>query len=480
MMEKEITYTPSQQEAISQLLNFIDSVEDKVFILKGYAGTGKTTLVKELIRILKGKEKSFYLLASTGRAAKILSNITESPAETVHSKIYTYQDFNQDIEAIIQKRELAKTDQPEQLYLQFIMHPISERNSDQKMERYYIIDESSMISDMEEKEITQALFGSGRLLKDLLTYDSKGKFIFVGDVCQLPPINQTFSPALSVEYFHAEYQMKAQGVELTEIVRQEKTNDIVKASHKIRALYANCPTVKWGKFPLRGCNNIKIFPDQASLLQDYVKRIKQDGYNNATFICRTNRICDTLTSLIRPFMGLTMPTLQVGDLLLVTQNNYISGLMNGDLVEIVSLGQRTRKAKLTFIHVEIKELVTQKIYSQLLIEEILYQSQTNLTQEQQKELFIDFYLRMKAQEIKQKSDTFNTLMIKDIYLNALRAVFGFALTCHKAQGGEWEHVYLDLPSKFAYMPGAATYQWLYTAMTRAKKQLYITEGFWLI
>jgi ATP-dependent exoDNAse (exonuclease V) alpha subunit len=476
MMEKEITYTPSQQAAISQLLGFIDSVENKVFILKGYAGTGKTTLVKELIRILKDKKKSFYLLASTGRAAKILSNITKYPAETVHSKIYTYQDFNQDIEAIVQKRKVTKTDQSGQLCLQFALNPISES----KTERYYIIDEASMISDKAEKDIIQALFGSGRLLKDLLTYDSNGKFIFVGDVCQLPPINQTFSPGLSVAYFHEEYQMKAQGVELTEIVRQEKTNDIVKTSHKIRTLYANCPPVKWGKFPLRGCNNIKIFPDQATLLQDYVKRIKQGGYNNATFICRSNRICDTLTSLIRPFMGLTMPTLQKGDLLLITQNNYISGLMNGDLVEIISLGTRQRKANLTFIHVEVKELVTQKIYSQLLIEEIIYQSQTNLTQEQQKELFIDFYLRMRAKGIKQKSGVFKDLMMRDIYLNALRAVFGFALTCHKAQGGEWEHVYLDLPSKFALMPDTTTYQWLYTAMTRAKKQLYITEGFWLI
>jgi ATP-dependent exoDNAse (exonuclease V) alpha subunit len=486
-MTESFEFTEGQKRAISQLEEFIDSTYLKVFILKGYAGTGKTTLVKEFIKILKGQNKSFKLLASTGRAAKILSNMTEYPASTVHSEIYTYKDFNLDLENVAKDRTLKKTDNHGQLYIEFSLVTVPRNDR----VHYYIVDESSMIGDRKEKVAIQALFGSGRLLSDLLTYDPEGKFIFVGDVCQLPPVDETFSPALSNEYFQSERKIKCSHVELTEIVRQDNANDIILASQKIRKLYASCPSIKWAKFPFRGCKNITIISDQVSMLTDYVKRIKQEGYNKTTLICRSNKSCDTLTSLIRPSLGLVQPTLQKGDLLLITQNNYISGLMNGDLVEVMSAGVRTERAHLTFLEISMKEIVTQKVYSQLLIENILYQNNTNLTQEQQKELYMDYYDRMYRKGIIYKKNPktekelldkqrFEDGMRKDVYLNALRAVFGFAVTCHKAQGGEWEHVYLDIPRNLPFNPQQETYQWLYTAMTRAKEQLYVTEGFWLI
>jgi ATP-dependent exoDNAse (exonuclease V) alpha subunit len=486
-MTEVFEFTKSQKTAISRLQKFIDSEQSRIFILKGYAGTGKTTLVKELIKILKGRKKSFKLLASTGRAAKILSNVTKYPASTVHSEIYMYKDFNLDLENVAKERALKNRDNHGQLYIEFELVTVSTNDT----VHFYIVDESSMVGDKKEKIAIQALFGSGRLLSDLLAYDATGKFIFVGDICQLPPVNETFSPALSVEHFQNERKVECLHVELTEIVRQDNANDIILASQKIRKLYASCPPVKWAKFPFRGCKNITVFSDQASMLNDYVKRIKQKGYNIATLICRSNKSCDTLTSLIRPALGLPQPTLQKGDLLLVTQNNYISNLMNGDLVEVISVGVREARAHLTFLKIEVKEIVTQKVYSQLLIENILYQNQTNLTQDQQKELFMDYYDRMykrgiiykkKPKTPKENSDRrlFEEGMRKDVYLNALRAVFGFALTCHKAQGGEWEHVYLDIPRSFPLNPRQETYQWLYTAMTRAKKQLYVVDGFWLI
>ena len=475
-MEKTIfKFTPSQQRALEKLNEFIVSASEKVFILKGYAGTGKTTLVKEIIRLFQKKELPFVLMASTGRAAKILSNVTGCKTTTVHSAIYKYKDFNRNLEKIAEEREKFKADKTGQLFLQFELIPLPEGNK----KRFYIIDEASMVGDKEDKTASQALFGSGKLLNDLLRYDTNGKFIFVGDVCQLPPINEEISPALNEKYFREKYNASPKCMELTEIVRQENTNDIITASHKIRKLYAAPPQVKWGKFPLRNCRNIKIFPDQASMLSDYVNRIKKDGYNKATLICRSNKLCDTVTSLIRPALGLIQPKMQKGDLLLIMQNNLISGLMNGDLVEVMSVGIPKSRANLSFIQVEMKELFTQKVYSQLMIEEILYHNQTNLTQEQQKELFMDYYLRMRRLGLRQEDAEFREKMWTDIYLNALRAVFGFALTCHKSQGGEWEYVYLDIPRNLPFYPTAETYQWLYTAMTRAKTQLYITEGFWL-
>jgi len=468
-------FTLSQQRALEQLNEFVTSASSKVFILKGYAGTGKTTLVREIIRLLKEKELSIILMASTGRAAKILSNITRHAATTVHSAIYEYKDFNQNLEEIAKERQKFKMDKSGQLYLQFELSSLPESDK----QHFYIIDEASMVGNEKDKSATQAFFGSGQLLDDLLHYDPKGKFLFVGDICQLPPVNEEISPALSEDYFRNRFDVLAKCAELTEIVRQDDTNDIIIASHKIRKLYANPPKTKWGKFPLRSCRNIKIFNDQASMLNNYVNRLKTDGYNKSTLICRTNKSCDAITSLIRPALGLTQPKMQKGDLLLITQNNLISGLMNGDLVEVVSVGTQKFRANLSFVHVEIKELFTQKVYSQLMIEEILYNNQTNLTQEQQKELFIDYYIRMRERGIRQKDFLFKEKMRTDIYLNALRVVFGFALTCHKSQGGEWEHVYLDIPRSFPLNPTKETYQWLYTAMTRAKTQLYISEGFWL-
>jgi len=470
-----INFTPSQQRALELLNEFIASVSAKVFILKGYAGTGKTTMVGEIIRLLIKIELPIILMASTGRAAKILSNVTGFAATTIHSKIYEYKDFNGDLEVIAEERERLKTDKSGQLFLLFELSSIPESTK----QHYYIIDEASMVGNEKDRSAAQALFGSGQLLDDLFHYDPKGKFIFVGDICQLPPVNEEISPALNEEYFRKRYGVSTKCAELTEIVRQENTNDIIVASHKIRKLYVNPPQTKWGKFPLRGCRNIKIFNDQASMLNDYVNRLKKEGYNKATLICRTNKSCDTLTSLIRPALGLTHHKMQTGDLLLITQNNLISGLMNGDLVEVVNVGGQQFRANLSFVHVEIKELFTQKVYSQLMIEEILYNNQTNLTQEQQKELFIDYYIRMRERGIKQKDPLFRDRMRTDVYLNALRAVFGFVLTCHKSQGGEWEHVYLDIPRSFPLNPKKETYQWLYTAMTRAKTQLYISEGFWL-
>lgn len=197
-----------------------------------------------------------------------------------------------------------------------------------------------------------------------------------------------------------------------------------------------------------------------------------------------------------------MPTLSKGDLLLVTQNNLISGLLNGDLVEVEEIGRREKRAGLTFLYVSVKELQSRKVYSQYLIEEILYTNRTNLSQEQQKTLFIDYYYRMKEkfdarnskskqagrpsnqeEEKKQKiqnTEEFRDGLQKDPYLNALRAVYGFALTCHKAQGGEWDYVYLDIPRYFSNQAKPYVYQWIYTAMTRAKKELYLVDDFWVI
>ena len=154
--------------------------------------------------------------------------------------------------------------------------------------------------------------------------------------------------------------------------------------------------------------------------------------------------------------------------------------MNGDQVIVKDVVYSERRANLTFLHVTVEELQTKNTYSQLLIAEILYQNATNLSQSQQKDLLIDFYLRMKEKGIKQHTNEFNKMMLMDPYLNALRTVYGYALTCHKAQGGEWDHVYLDIPRHLPGIQKPYVYQWIYTAMTRARKELYVVDDFWIM
>lgn len=471
----KITLTPTQQRVLDHMLRFIDSSQ-QVFILTGYAGTGKTTMMNAFVAELVKRDVQHILMASTGRAAKILSNRANCKATTVHSNIYTFNDFNRDIGKMaeqLEKQQLMESDG--QLLLQFT--PMSIEPTAQK--HVYIIDEASMISDEEDRNPTQALFGSGRVLHDLLTYDPSGKFLFVGDECQLPPIGQPFSPALSPQYFREKFNIEAVHYQLTQIMRQQSDNDIIVAANKIRQLYQDPPLVKWGKFPLRNRKHVRLYPSQLQLLNAYIRNIKDNGFNSATLICGTNRLCLSLTNLIRPSLGFNQPVLMPGELLLVTQNNCLSGLMNGDLVKVLQLGTRKRRAGLTFLEVEVEELFTHRVVKQMLIEDILYSALPNLKQYDQQALFIDYYHRMKDRRISHKSQVFKDFMLTDPYLNAIRAVFGYALTCHKAQGGEWKDVYLDIPRKFSFETSKPEYQWVYTAVTRAADQLHIVDDFFI-
>lgn len=398
--KSKLKLTANQQQVFDSLIEFIRDKSAKIFILCGYAGTGKTTMMKALIDELQRRNLPFSLLASTGRASKILSNATGYTASTVHSQIYKFDDLNQNMDNLVAQREKTGVDKSGQLLLNFYLAPVDEYTGESQ---YYIVDEASMISDVAEKNATQACFGSGKLLADLLVFDRKGKFVFVGDVCQLPPVLQTQSPALSSGYIKREYALPVVKFELTEIVRQNRDNDLISSAQKMRDLYMHPPVCTWGKFPLSGYEHILLYPSQEALLKAYIDKIKEKGYNKVTMITQSNRACVSLTNLIRPVLGMTSPKIEVGDLLLVTQNNYISGLMNGDMVVIKEIGKRREVAGLTFVYVKVQELFTEKEYAQLMIENIVYSSMINLTQVEQKELFVDFFLRMRRKGIKQKS-----------------------------------------------------------------------------
>lgn len=482
----EIKLTTSQEIVLNQILDFVNNSNDRVFILKGYAGTGKTTLMRFLIQELEKVKKDYRLLASTGRAAKVLANLSNrnGSTSTIHSMVYSFDGLSKEYD----EKEEPVVDKDGQLFLVFAPSKLNEAD---EPETVYIIDEASMISDVENKNVTQAKFGEGRLLKELLDYDSRegSKFIFVGDPCQLPPIEEYYSPALIRDYYYDIFGMVAQEAQLTEIMRQKGASGIIDASKQIRGLYSKAPDEKlvygnqrlWGFLPFRQYHDIQLHPNLEAMTNDYVDKIKTSGLNSAVCICRSNNACSQLSANIRSKLGFPYGRVQEDDLLMVIQNNMPTGLMNGDMVTIEELGPATQsRAGLTFREVTVKELFTKKTIKTLMIEEIVNQSRLNLDSAQQQALFIDFIMRMRDMGITQKDPRrFNHAMINDPYLNALRCVYGYAITCHKSQGGEWEDVYVHVPRNITLNPTKETYQWIYTAMTRAKKTLHMVDDFFI-
>ena len=493
-MLPDITLTPGQTKVLDQLQAFVDS-EDRLFVLKGYAGTGKTTLIRFVINYLKEKKILYQLLATTGRAAKILKDYTGFETSTIHHLIYKFRDLNQDLSDInVDNPETDKTGQ-----LMLVFEPVSTQNY--TTPTIYIIDESSMMSDSPSLLQTQALFGDGHLLHELIDYDPnpKSKFIFVGDPCQLPPITSTTSPALDSNYLRTTFQCGVQETELTQIMRQNDANDITTTAGRLRQMYQNAPFEEgvyggqkvWGrKLPLAGRNNINLHNSKADMLEHYFQVMEQKGRENVIYICRQNKTCYQMSLLIRQRLGFC-DTVNVGDFLMVIQNQQTTGLMNGDMVEVISFNGGCRKTlpitsknqsytNLRFFEATVKEVFSGIERTTLILVNTLEQN-SNLNSDQQTGLFIDFAIRMKKRGITQKNNPkeFSNELQRDPYLNALRVSYGYAITCHKAQGGEWDDVFIDMPGNMTLCPTKGKFQWIYTALTRAKKTAHFVEGWYI-
>lgn len=273
----KIELTTSQDNVLRKILDFVNNSNDRIFILKGYAGTGKTTLMRFLIQKLEENKKDYRLLASTGRAAKVLANLSNrnGSTSTIHSMVYSFNGLSKEFD----EKEKPVVDKDGQLFLVFAPSKLDES---EVPETIYIIDEASMVSDVITKNVTQAKFGEGRLLKELLDYDTRpgSKFIFVGDPCQLPPIEEYYSPALMKDYYQQTFGMNAQEAQLTEIMRQKGSSGIIDASKQIRGLYNQAPNDinvygsqrLWGFLPFRQYREIQLHSNLESMTNDYVNK----------------------------------------------------------------------------------------------------------------------------------------------------------------------------------------------------------------
>ena len=482
----QLPLTDQQKKVFKALCDFVQNPCGKIFILRGYAGTGKTTLIGGFIKKLNEEAENtncpFQVLASTGRAAKILSDKTDAEVKTIHSLVYKYTDLSDDVDKYLEETGNTSeqvTDAKGQFLLVFEPQTyLGER----KM--LYIADEASMVSDKKNPSTSNAVFGEGDLLGDLFRYDKKGKYIFVGDPCQLPPVNQKESPALEPDYLRNRYKMNVEVYTLTEILRQKEDNDILQCAFNLRKLWNICKSKINDKqgftpLPLKGFKNIKVHYSEIDLVTRYVELVKQKGYDYTTLICNSNKECNALSTFVRESIHGKREHIIVEDLLLVTQNNYSVDLVNGDIVVVKWIGEREYRAGMRFVNVEVEELSSKKNYRLLLLEDLLMNGQANLNEQQHKNMIIDFAQRMWKRKIKSKTKQFNEMMMEDPYLNALRATYGYALTCHKSQGGEWNEVFLYLERSLYARRGTEFYQWAYTAVTRAKDFLHIADN-WLV
>ena len=467
----ELSLTEGQKAALQQIQLFLNSRGSGVFLLKGYAGTGKTTLLQYLAASLKKEKKKFTLLAPTGRAATVLRAKTGFEASTIHSELYTFFDIDGDPD---DSKQVPETDEFGQMRLIFTI-----KSPDPTDTRIYIVDEASMISDNPSDPTSYAHFGSGRLLSDLLAAAGTNKIIFAGDPCQLPPVGSINSPALSETYMRNQGKV-VQSFELKQILRQKEHSGILKLASKVRTLSQGRFENRFVKLPAKGVRNVQL-TSYSSLKDLYIYRIKENGFNNQIAVCHSNLNCMDINKAVREelYNSKNVP-IQVGDLLMITQNNHMVPLTNGDFVVATHIGERRKYLGIQFLEITVQAQLSGQSYQTLLCEEVLYNGQANLTMDQQRTLMIDFSKRMRAKGIKRKSETYLNALQKDPYLNSLRANFGYAVTCHKSQGGEWDEVYLFLHKGMYVMEPKELTRWWYTGITRAKNNLLIVDNWWVV
>ncbi|RMG74612.1 MAG: hypothetical protein D6722_02260, partial [Bacteroidetes bacterium] len=300
----DLDLNPQQAAVFAQFQAFADpKAPAGIFLLRGYAGTGKTTLVRGLVRYLEEKKASVQLLASTGRAAKVLADKTEREARTIHSLVYTFKGITGDIE---QQAEAGQKAQPEnagqQLLLDFAATTYAPPPGEQPAKhRFYLVDEASMISDKTGVGNSNSLFGDGRVLRDLLAFDREGKYVFIGDPCQLPPVDDVISPALDVLHLQDEYRRPVTDTELTQVMRQQGAHhSILAAAADLRKLVQQPPSRK-PFLPVKSHqgDQVVIHRDLNGVYQHYLQVLKSRGDTYAPLICHANWQRVRLNQMIR-------------------------------------------------------------------------------------------------------------------------------------------------------------------------------------
>lgn len=469
-----LNLSQDQMTSVNRLETFLTSPV-QVFMLKGYAGSGKTTILKGLVDYLVDIGKDFALMAPTGRAAKVIREKTGQEAFTIHKSIYSYDDME----------EVNEGDSFYYLY--------KIRNNVDVVSKIFIVDEASMLSDAKsEGEFFR--FGSSHLLSDLITYtrvaqpNVNSKIIFVGDPCQLPPVGDNSSKAFDASYLKDKFNLSSEETEMKEVRRQGGDSGILKAAAKIRK---SISARFFNDFNLRSNGKDILNPTYEAFLDTW-----QDAASPKIIIANKNKTCLDLNLQIRErrFGNANLPV-QKSDIVIMGRNNYRKNIFNGEFAVVNEVSdmvtQRTIALKgknpVTFYWRDV-ELVfpdaenDNKIVKGKMLENFLY-GDNYLKPDETQALYVDFTTRHK--NLKPKTDEFKEAIMRDEYFNCLLMKYGYAVTCHKAQGGEWDNVFtvwdFDKMKDFdcftekqrcAGNTNLDFYRWAYTAITRASKILY--------
>jgi ATP-dependent exoDNAse (exonuclease V) alpha subunit len=478
MRKDSFQLSNGQQNAFDQMITYLNSEKDRsIFILKGYAGTGKTTLLKYFIEKCCNDKKSVTLMASTGRAAAVLKSKSKFNATTVHSIVYKFDE----IKATSEEAWTLNDGETGQLYLNFASCVIQEEETSD----IYIIDEASMVSGHTNESVSSTKFGSGNLLHDFLDAIGDAKVVFVGDPCQLPPVDEvSFSAALDSNHITTEYNREVLEVELTEIQRQAENSEILEIAGPIREQIVTDTIPEWPKITYRSrFRDVQIVPSTSELIQHFLSAFKTFGSGNTILITHKNSEAFENNHAIRTDLFPGKDSVQVGEILMVIKNCMVTGLRNGDQVIVTKVGERENRARLTFMKIQVKDINTGILHESMLIETLLNNADSGLDTESSRRVIIDFDERMKESKIQRNSLEYKSNMKTDPYLNALHAKYGYAITLQKAQGGEWRHVFLNV-TKSVYISKhhgkpQDMLKWFYTAITRTQKYLTINAGSWI-
>lgn len=449
--------TTVKQDLFFQMISVFltNEKQDEIFVLKGYAGTGKTTVIAAIVNNLPELKMKHVLLAPTGRAAKVIANYSNQPAFTIHKKIYFPKKNNSG-------------------GISFTIQPNKHKNT------LFIVDEASMISDSDSDN---KMYANGSLLDDLIFYVYSGtncKLLLLGDTAQLPPVNKEDSPALNTDLLRLHYDMEVQSIELDEVMRQEEKSGILYNATALRELLEE-------HFFEEFQFNTRPFKDIIRLIDGYeIQDAIQSAYSNysiedTAFIVRSNKRANAYNQQIRSKILDKDNALATGDFLMVVKNNYFwlkeqdnaGFIANGDIIEVLEIFGFINLYSFQFAKVKIRmvDYPDQKPFETILLLDTINSESPSLTYEESNRLYQEVladYQDENAQYKKVKKVKENE------YFNALQVKFSYAITCHKSQGGQWNTVFIEQP----YLPEGMNQdyvRWLYTAITRAKDKLYLVN-----
>lgn len=464
---QQFGFSPTQEQAHA-LEVFAEFLTDRdphaVMILRGSAGTGKTTLSGAIVRTLKEIRQKVMLLAPTGRAAKVFSLNSGSPAYTIHRRIYREKSFS-GVEGQFNLNDNLYTD------------------------TLFMVDEASMIANM---GLGGMSFGSGCLLDDLVHFVYQGRndrLLLIGDKAQLPPVGEEESPALHAAMLEG-YGLKVYECDLNEVLRQSEESGILYNATMIRQMITHDDITQLLKIHFAGYSDIKPMPG-AELIEALADSYHHVGLDDTIVVTRSNKRANIFNQGIRNMVLDREEELSQGDILMIVKNNYYwmeeerksnnklqsndipAFLANGDRAKVLKVRRRIDLYGFRFatLLLQFPDYDNYELEATVLLDTLTSEAPA-LTHEQQEQLF--HQIEEDYQDIPLKADRMKAIR-QDQFFNALQVKFAYAVTCHKAQGGQWAHVYVDQGYMTDDMLNPDYIHWLYTAFTRATEMLYLVN-----